>query len=112
MPTDIAVTTMIELLNKSGRTTGTVLSKEYLYSVFGERATHRWEPKPVIPVSGHAPDAFTMEGARDGRRVRPRPVFFNLGDVDRIRHSDLTGTTLKAARARTGLTNLQVGRFV
>ncbi len=53
--TDIAVTTIIEQLNASGRTTGTVLSKEYLYSVFGDRATHRWEPFPVIPVSGHAP---------------------------------------------------------
>ena len=44
-----------------GRTTGTVLSKEYLYSVFGERATHRWEPFPLLPVTEHAPDAFTMD---------------------------------------------------
>ena len=31
-PTDIKVTTVIEQLNRAGRTTGTVLSKEYLYS--------------------------------------------------------------------------------
>src|SRR6478609_4206337 len=61
LPTDIAVTTIIDQLNKAGRTTGTVLSKQYLYSVFGEQATHRWEPKPVIPVSGHSPDVFTVE---------------------------------------------------
>ena len=40
-------------------------------------------------------------------------VFVNLGDVDRVGHSDLTGTTLKAARtAALESTNVQVGRFV
>ena len=54
--------------------TGTVLSKEYLYGVFGDRATHRWEPAPIIPVSGHAPDAVhDGRRARDGRGVRPAP---------------------------------------
>ena len=62
-PNDIRVTTIIDQLNASGRTTGTVLSKEYLYSVFGARATHRWEPFPVIPVSGHSPDLATMDAA-------------------------------------------------
>ena len=56
-PTDIRVQTVIEQLNASGRTTGTVLSKEYLYSVFGTRATHRWEPFPLLPITEHAPDA-------------------------------------------------------
>ena len=114
LPTDIAVTTIIDQLNKSGRTTGTVLSKEYLYSVFGERATHRWEPKPVIPVSGHAPDEFTMEALLAMvDEFDPDFVFCNLGDVDRIGHSDLTGTTLKAARrAALVSTDTQVGRFV
>ena len=113
-PTDIAVTTIIEQLNASGRTTGTVLSKEYLYSVFGERATHRWEPFPVIPVSGHAPDAATMDAALAMvDEFDPAMMFVNLGDVDRVGHSDLTGTTLKAARtAALASTNEQVGRFV
>ncbi len=113
-PTDIAVTTIIEQLNASGRTTGTVLSKEYLYSVFGERATHRWEPFPVIPVSGHAPDAATMDAVLAMiDEFDPAMMFVNLGDVDRVGHSDLTGTTLKVARtAALASTNLQVGRFV
>ena len=113
-PTDIKVATIIEQLNRSGRTTGTVLSKEYLYSVFGERATHRWEPFPVIPVSGHAPDVNTMDAAiAMVEEFDPDFVFVNLGDVDRVGHSDLTGTTLKAARtAALASTNEQVGRFV
>ncbi len=108
------MTTIIEQLNASGRTTGTVLSKEYLYSVFGDRATHRWEPFPVIPVSGHAPDAATMDAALAMvDEFDPAMMFVNLGDVDRVGHSDLTGTTLKAARtAALASTNLQVGRFV
>ena len=113
-PTDITVTTFLEQLNATGRTTGTVLSKEYLYSVFGERATHRWEPAPVVPVSGHAPDAATMEALLAMvEELDPDLVFANLGDVDRVGHSDLTGTTLKAARtAALASTDTQVGRFV
>ena len=43
----------------------------------------------------------------------PAMMFVNLGDVDRVGHSDLTGTTLKAARAAAlASTNEQVGRFV
>ncbi|SDR93974.1 Predicted pyrophosphatase or phosphodiesterase, AlkP superfamily [Nocardioides scoriae] len=113
-PSDIRVTTVIEQLNATGRTTGTVLSKEYLYGVFGTRATHRWEPFPVVPVSGHAPDAATTDAAiAMVDRFDPDLVFVNLGDIDRFGHSDLTGTTLQAAR-RTALasTNLQVQRFV
>lgn len=113
-PTDIKVPTIIEQLNASGRKTGTVLSKEYLYSVFGERATHRWEPFPVIPVSGHSPDLSTMEAALAMvEEFDPDLVFVNLGDVDRVGHSDLSGTTLKVARAAAlASTNVQVGRFV
>ena len=112
--TDIKVSTFIEQLNASGRTTGTVLSKTYLYSVFGERATHRWEPAPVIPVSEHAPDAATMEALLAMvEEFDPDLVFANLGDVDRVGHSDLTGTTLKAARtAALASTDTQVGRFI
>ena len=113
-PTDITVTTIIEQLNASGRTTGTVLSKEYLYSVFGDRATHRWEPFPLLPVTAHAPDAATMEAALTMiDEFDPAMMFVNLGDVDRVGHADLTGTTLKAARtAALASTNVQVGRFV
>jgi hypothetical protein len=113
-PSDIKVTTIIEQLNGAGRTTGTVLSKKYLYSVFGERATHRWEPFPLLPVTEHAPDAATMNAAITMvGQFDPDMVFVNLGDVDRVGHGDLSGTTLQAAR-RTALasTNLQVGRFV
>jgi hypothetical protein len=113
-PTDIAVTTIIEQLNASGRTTGTVLSKEYLYSVFGDRATHRWEPFPLLPITEHAPDAATMDAALTMiDQFDPAMMFVNLGDVDRVGHADLTGTTLKAARAAAlASTNIQVGRFV
>ena len=96
---DIRTTTVIDQLNRSGRTTGTVLSKEYLYGVFGTRATHRWEPQPVIPVSGHAPDVFTVDAAISMvEEFDPHFVFVNLGDIDRLGHSDVTGTTVKAAR--------------
>ena len=113
-PTDIVVKTIIEQLNASGRTTGTVLSKEYLYSVFGDRATHKWEPFPLLPVTEHAPDAATMDAALAMvDEFDPAMMFVNLGDVDRVGHADLTGTTLKAARqAALASTNLQVGRFV
>ncbi|MCW2712177.1 MAG: alkaline phosphatase family protein [Marmoricola sp.] len=113
-PSDILVATILEQLNASGRTTGTVLSKQYLYSVFGDRATHRWEPFPVLPVTEHAPDAATMGAAiAMVEEFDPDMVFVNLGDVDRVGHGDLSGTTLKLARsAALAATNTQVGRFV
>ncbi|MFC6288240.1 alkaline phosphatase family protein [Nocardioides sp. GCM10027113] len=114
-PSDVKVQTVIERLNGAGLTTGTVLSKEYLYGVFGDRATHRWEPAPVIPVSGHAPDAATMDATLAMiDQHDPNLVFVNLGDIDRFGHSDLTGPyDLKAAR-RLALTDTdqQVKRFV
>nr|WP_221634290.1 alkaline phosphatase family protein [Nocardioides luti] len=113
-PSDIKVRTIIERLNKRGFTTGTVLSKEYLYGVFGTRATHRWEPAPIVPVSGHAPDQFTTDAALAMLDdFDPNLMFVNLGDIDRFGHADLTGTTLRAQR-RTALadTDGQVQRFV
>src|SRR5690606_37857049 len=92
-----------------------VLSKEYLYGIFGARAIHRWEPAPVVPISGHAPDVFTMEAALAMVRTHdPHLVFVNLGDIDRVGHTDLTGPLgLKAARrAALAATDAQVGRFV
>ena len=111
---DLKATTVIEQLNATGRTTGTVLSKSYLYGIFGERATHRWEPVPVIPVSGHAPDVFTVDALITMvDQFDPDFVFTNLGDIDRMGHSDVSGTTLRAARtAALADTDLQVRRFV
>lgn len=113
-PTDIRYKTIIEQLNATGRTTGTVLSKDYLYGVFGARATHRWEPAPLIPVSEHAPDLFTVQAAIDMvTAFDPSLVFINLGDIDRLGHSDLTGTTVQAARQLAlADTDQQVKRFV
>jgi hypothetical protein len=113
-PTDLRFPTLLERLNATGRTTGTVLSKRYLYGVFGDRATHRWEPFPLLPVTGHAPDVATGDAliARVDA-FDPDLVFVNFGDTDRVGHSDLTGTTLRAAR-RAALvdTDAQLGRFV
>ena len=111
---DIRTGTVIGRLNRAGLTTGTVLSKEYLYGVFGDRATHRWEPSPVVPVSGHAPDAFTMDAALSMvDELDPHLVFVNLGDIDRFGHADYTGNDVQLAR-RTALadTDRQVQRFV
>jgi len=113
-PTDLRFPTLLERLRSVGRTTGSVLSKEYLFGIFGTRATYRWEPFPLLPVTNHSPDAATTDALLamvDG--PDPDLVFVNLGDIDRIGHSDLTGTTLRAARtAALAGTDAQVGRFV
>ncbi|HEU5455767.1 MAG TPA: alkaline phosphatase family protein, partial [Nocardioides sp.] len=114
-PRDIRCRTVIGRLNQAGFTTGTVLSKEYLYGIFGGRATHRWEPQPIIPVSGHAPDAFTMDATLSMiEEFDPNLVFVNLGDVDRMGHADETGPVdVKALRqAALADTDRQVSRLV
>lgn len=113
-PSDLRFPTVIETLGDRGLTTGTVLSKQYLYGLFGERATYRWEPHPVVPVSEHAPDQYTVDALiAMVDTADPDFVFVNLGDVDRVGHADLTGTTLQAARlASLASTDAQVGRFV
>jgi hypothetical protein len=113
-PSDIRCETLIGRLNRRGHTTGTVLSKTYLYGVFGDRPTHRWEPSPTLPITEHAPDVFTIEAALAmHEELDPSLMFVNLGDIDRFGHADLTGTTLQVARrlALAG-TDLQVQRFV
>jgi arylsulfatase A-like enzyme len=113
-PSDLRFPTVIERLNNAGFTTGTVLSKTYLYGIFGERATYQWEPGPIIPISEHAPDVFTIDAAiAMVEEFDPNFVFINLGDVDRMGHSDFTGTDFRAAR-RVALadTDIQVGRFI
>ena len=111
---DLRADTVIERMNRQGLRTGTVLSKEYLYGIFGTRATHRWEPKPIIPVSGHAPDVFTMRAALTMvQQFDPHLMFVNLGDIDRFGHTDFTGSSVRLLR-RTALvdTDQLVGRFV
>lgn len=113
-PSDIKVRTVIERLNARGLTTGTVLSKEYLVGIFGERATHRWEPELYIPISDHAPDLLTYNALTSMvEEFDPNLVFVNLGDIDRWGHTDLTGTTLQVMRRAALLqTDTLVGQFV
>ena len=113
-PADLRFPTLLERMGRHGLTTGTVLSKAYLYGIFGTRATHRWEPAPIVPVSGHAPDPFTMDAAiAMVEQLDPHLVFVNLGDCDRVGHSDLTGTTLRAARTAALVSvDQQVKQFV
>ncbi|WP_007027662.1 alkaline phosphatase family protein, partial [Saccharomonospora iraqiensis] len=113
-PDDLRAPTLLERLRREkGLHTGSVLSKEYLYGIFGERAGTRWEPWPIVPISGHAPDlSSTTALLAMVDETDPDLVFVNLGDVDRVGHTDLTGTTLRAARAAAlGSTDAQVARF-
>ncbi len=114
LPSDIKVKTVIERLNARGLTTGTVLSKEYLVGIFGERATHRWEPELYIPVSEHAPDLLTYRALTSMvDELDPNLVFVNLGDIDRVGHTDITGTSLRVLRRAALLqTDTLVGQFV
>ena len=113
-PSDLRFPTVLERLREGGLTTGSVLSKEYLFGIFGERATYRWEPSPIVPVSGHAPDQFTMDALiAMVTSADPDLVFANFGDIDRVGHSDLTGPTVRAARTTPlALSDAQIGRFV
>ena len=114
-PGDIRCRTVIGRLNEAGFTTGTVLSKSYLYGIFGSRATHRWEPQPIVPVSGHAPDAFTMDATLSMiEEFDPNLVFVNLGDIDRMGHADETGPLDVRAQRTAALadTDRQVSRLV
>ncbi|MGH3357720.1 MAG: alkaline phosphatase family protein [Nocardioidaceae bacterium] len=112
--TDLAYPTVLERLRSKGFTTGTVLSKDYLYGLFGERATYRWEPEPLLPVTEHALDVFTHSALVSMvRDADPHLVFANFGDIDRFGHGDLTGGSLKLLRrlALAGTDRL-IGSFV
>lgn len=113
-PEDLRATTVIRRLRDAGKKTATVLSKSYLFGIFSGQAEYWWEPAPLVPVSEHAPDTFTVDAAialLD--EADPDFMFVNLGDIDRMGHSDLTGTTVVAARAAAlADTDLQVTRLV
>ena len=115
-PADLKAVTVLERLGHHGFTTGTVLSKDYLFGIFGRRATHRWDPRPTsLPVSEHSPDAVTMDATLSMvEELDPNLVLVNLGDVDRVGHADLTGPLdLQAARrAALSDTDAQVSRLV
>ncbi|MCM2576803.1 alkaline phosphatase family protein [Streptomyces sp. MTZ3.1] len=113
-PDDLDATTVFELLRAKGLTSGTVLSKRYLHGIFGTRADVQWKPEPLLPVTGHAPDAFTADAAIAMiDSSDPDLVFVNFGDVDRVGHSDITGTTLEAARkAALAGTDAQIARVL
>ena len=52
---------------------------------------------PTLPITGHAPDVFTMEAALTMLdEFDPSLMFVNLGDIDRFGHADLTARTLQA----------------
>lgn len=102
---DLIYPTVLERLRHRGFTTGTVLSKEYLYGLFGKRATYRWEPEPLLPVTEHALDVFTHSAlVAMVRDADPHLVFANFGDIDRFGHADLTGGSVQLLR-RLALAN-------
>lgn len=114
-PSDIKVATIIDRMNVRGLRTATVLSKDYLYGIFGERAGRRWEPFPLLPLTNHAPDQATMR-AVDAMLddYDPHLMFVNLGDIDRFGHSDVTGPAGVKALRRSALidTDRLVGTFI
>jgi ectonucleotide pyrophosphatase/phosphodiesterase family protein 5 len=113
--TDLQVPTMLDRLPAElGLATASVLSKDYLFGVFGERATHRWTPEPMLPITNHAPDVFTMNALlRVIDDHDPALAFANLGDVDRFGHADLTGSSLRLLRTLALIdTDAQLARFV
>ncbi len=114
-PADVTAPTLFHTLGAAGLTTGSVMSKRYLYTVFEGMADHHWDPQPEVPVSGHAPDTFTTEALLSMVDDHdPDFVFVNLGDIDRSGHSDPTGAILDPAFRTTILlqTDELVGRFV
>ena len=114
-PSDLGATTLLDRLRGQGLSTGSVLSKDYLFGIFGARATYRWEPAPIVPVSGHAPDPFTADALiRMVDEVDPDLVFASFGDIDRYGHVDQTGSLSIDALRTTALVgqDTQIGRFL
>ena len=115
LASDLLVPTVLDRLPAElGLATASVLSKDYLHGVFGTRATHRWAPGPLLPITNHAPDVFTMDALlRVVDDHDPALVFANLGDVDRFGHADLTGSSVRLLRTLALIdTDAQLARFV
>lgn len=97
---DITYPTVLERVRvEAGVTTASVLSKDYLHGIFSGRASVQWAPFPLVPVTDHSLDEFTVEALK--RTVSdhsPRFTFVNLGDMDRFGHMDLSGYSLRVAR--------------
>ncbi|PWJ51777.1 Predicted pyrophosphatase or phosphodiesterase, AlkP superfamily [Quadrisphaera granulorum] len=114
-PTDLRASTLLERLPQRGFVTASVPSKDYLVGIFGTRATHRWVPPAYLPVTGHVPDATTVPALVDiVDRHDPDLVFCNLGDIDRVGHSDPTGPRLPFPALRTAdltATDTLIGGF-
>lgn len=97
---DITYPTVLERIRtERGMTTASVLSKDYLFTIMHGKASVQWTPGPLLPVTDHALDFFTIEALKVTLRDHaPRYTFVNLGDIDRFGHMDLTGTSLRLAR--------------
>ncbi|WP_299020831.1 alkaline phosphatase family protein, partial [uncultured Dietzia sp.] len=99
-PDDLRAPTVLDRIRtEAGLTTASVLSKDYLHGLFGGRASVQWAPFPLVPITDHSLDWFTVEALK--RTVTdhaPRMTFVNLGDMDRFGHMDLSGTSLRLAR--------------
>ncbi|AOW92124.1 phosphodiesterase [Rhodococcus sp. WMMA185] len=109
-----AATVLDRVRTELGLTTASVLSKDYLHGLFGNRASVVWDPFPLLPGTEHAPDNFTVEALiQIVDEHSPRLTFTNLGDVDRVGHLDLSGPSTRIARtAALRNTDGQVQRFV
>ncbi len=84
---------------QAGLPTGTVLSKDLPLRRLRRPRHAPLGAVAVIPVTGHAPDQFTMDAAiAMVEEFDPHLVFVNLGDVDRFGHSDLYRHDVRAAR--------------
>lgn len=99
-PDDLRAPTMLDRVRtEAGLTTASVLSKDYLHGLFGGRASVQWAPFPLVPITDHSLDWFTVEALKQTVTDHsPRFTFVNLGDMDRFGHMDLSGTSLRLAR--------------
>lgn len=114
-PTDLmSPTVLASVRTQLGVTTASVLSKDYLHGLFDGQASVHWFPEPLLPLTNHAPDQFTMDALLAiAQEYRPRFTFTNLGDVDRVGHVDVSGGELRYLRtAAVRNTDAQLGRFV
>lgn len=99
-PDDLRAPTVLDRIRtEAGLTTASVLSKDYLHGLFRGRASVQWAPFPLVPITDHSLDWFTIEALKQTVTDHsPRFTFVNLGDMDRFGHMDLSGTSLRLAR--------------